>query len=295
MRLLGSFLFWLLATVALAVAVPATWAQHNVVDRNGYAALSASAARDPALQQAMASALTSQLLSLAANSGYDVNETLFNGAARAYTRGDAFPGQFALANQVAHRWMFTDAAGQSDASGRWVIDLTPMLADSSFQQTLAGFGIKAPETLELPLTENVSQNLRPGQLRDVAKWGPWVSVGSAVLAGVFALLTLAVARRRGKALVALGVSGLIVGAAGWAAIEVGRRYVDDALATTTADVENVAAAMVDHAIASLHLWLNLTLAAGAALVVLGLLSSMLGTMLSRSTRVSRSSPVPLDR
>jgi hypothetical protein len=273
---MASALFWLPATVALAVAVPATWAQHNVVDRAGYSALATSAAKDPALQQAMASALTSQLMSLAGNSGYDVNETLLNGAARAYTRGSAFPGQFALANQVAHRWLFTDTVGQSDASGRWEIDLSPMLADSSFQQTLSDFGIKAPKTLEIPLTENVSQSLRPGQLRDVAKWGPWVSVGAAVLAGVFALLTLAVAKQRGKALAALGVSGLMVGAAGWAGIEVGRRYVNDALNATTGDVRNVAAAMVDHAIGNMHLWLNLTLAAGLGLVVLGVLASMLG-------------------
>jgi hypothetical protein len=275
-RFMASALFWLLATVGLAVAVPATWAQHNVVDRAGYSALATSAAKDPALQQAMASALTSQLMSLAGNSGYDVNETLLNGAARAYTRGSAFPGQFALANQVAHRWLFTDTVGQSDASGRWQIDLSPMLADSSFQQTLSDFGIKAPKTLEIPLTENVSQSLRPGQLRDVAKWGPWVSVGAAVLAGVFALLTLAVAKQRGKALAALGVSGLIVGAAGWAGIEVGRRHVNDALNATTGDVRNVAAAMVDHAIGNMHLWLNLTLAAGLGLVVLGVLASMLG-------------------
>ena len=36
--------------------------------------------------------------------------------------------------------------------------------------------------------------LRPGQLRLAATWGPWVSVGATVLAGVFALLTMAVAR-----------------------------------------------------------------------------------------------------
>ncbi|HYO03410.1 MAG TPA: hypothetical protein VET27_16670 [Mycobacterium sp.] len=276
MRLLVALLSWVLATVALAVAIPATWAQHNVVDRNGYSEFATSAAKDTALQQAMAAALTSQLMTLAANSGYDANETLLTGAARAYTGSAAFPGQFALANQVAHRWMFSQSVGQSDASGRWEIDLSPMLADSSFQQTLADFGIKAPATLEIPLTQNVSQSLRPGQLRDVATWGPRVSVVAAVLAGVFALLTLASARRRGKALVALGVSGLIVGAAGWAAIEVGRRYVDDALNATTADVRNVAAAMVDHAIGNLHLWLNLTLAAGGVLVVLGVLASMMG-------------------
>jgi len=279
MRLLAAFLLWVLATVALAVAVPATWAQHNLVDRDGYSALATSAAKDPAVQQAMAAALTSQLMTLSANAGYssaDVNETLLNGAARAYTSGDAFPGQFALANQVAHRWLFTDSVGVSDASGRWEIDLSPMLADSSFQQTLADYGIKAPETLQIPLTENISQSLRPGKFREVAKWGPWVSVGTAVLAGVFALLTLAVAKRRGKALGALGVSGLVVGAAGWAGIEVGRRYVDDGLAATSDDVRNVAGAMVDHAIGSLHLWLNLTIAAGAALVLFGVLVSMVG-------------------
>ncbi|KAA0101961.1 hypothetical protein CIW49_00970 [Mycolicibacterium sp. P1-18] len=278
MRLLAAFLFWVLTTVALAVAVPATWAQHNVVDRDGYSALATSAAKDPAVQQAMAAALTTQLTTLGAQAGYDVNETLLNGAARAYTSGDAFPGQFALANQVAHRWLFTDSVARSDASGRWEIDLSPMLADSSFQQTLADFGIKAPETLQIPLTQNISDSLRPGKYREVAEWGPWASVGTAVLAGVFALLTLAVAKRRGKALAALGVSGLVVGAAGWAGIEVGRRYVDDGLAATTDDVRNVAAAMVDHAIGSLHLWLNLTLAAGAALVLLGVLVSMVGGM-----------------
>ena len=279
MRLLAAFLLWVLATVALAVAVPATWAQHNLVDRDGYSALATSAAKDPVVQQAMATALTSQLMTLSANAGYssaDVNETLLNGAARAYTSGDSFPGQFALANQIAHRWLFTDSVAVSDASGRWEIDLSPMLADSSFQQTLADYGIKAPETLQIPLTENVSQSLRPGKFREVAKWGPWVSVGTAVLAGVFALLTLAVAKRRGKALGALGVSGLVVGAAGWAGIEVGRRYVDDGLAATSDDVRNVAGAMVDHAVGSLHLWLNLTIAAGAALVLFGVLVSMVG-------------------
>ena len=276
MRLLAAVVFWLLTTVAVVVAVPAAWAQHNVVDSNGYSALATSAAKDPALQQAMAGALTTQLTTLAANSGYDVNPALITGAARAYTAGSAFPGQFALANQVAHRWLFTDTVGQSDASGRWEIDLSPMLADGSFQQTLAGFGIKAPKTLEIPLTENVSHSLRPGQLRIAATWGPWVSVGAPVLAGVFALFTVASARRRGKALVALGVSGLIVGAAGYAGIEVGRRYVATALDATADDVRNVAAAMVDHAVASMHLWLNLTLAAGGALVVLGVLASMLG-------------------
>jgi hypothetical protein len=283
-RFVATLLLWILTTAALAVAVPASWAQHNVVDRNGYSALATSAAKDPRVQQAMSDELTTQLVTLAANSGYDVNENLLAGAARAYTSGSAFPGQFALANQLVHRWLFTDIVSQSDASGRWEIDLSPMLSDSSFQQTLAEFGIKAPSSLTIPLTENVSDSVRPGQLRDAAKWGPWASVGAAILTGVLALLTLAAARQRGKALAALGVSGLIVGAAGWAAIEVGRRRVNDALDATSGEIRNLAAAMVEHAIGSLHLWLNLTMAAGAALVVLGVLASMLGGLRKRTVR-----------
>ena len=281
MRFVAALLMWVLTTAALAVAVPAVWAQHNVVDEAGYATLATSAGKDPAVQSAMAAELTSQLVKLAANSGYDVQPDLLSGAATAYTRSAAFPGQFAQANRIVHRWLFTDDVQKSDASGRWQIDLSPMLADSSFQDTLRDFGIRAPSTLVVPLTENVSDTLRPGQLRQVARWGPWASVGAMVLTGVLALLTLAVARSRGKGLGALGVSALIVGAAGWAGIEVAQRYVDRALNQTTGDIRDVAQAMVGHAEGSLHQWLNLTLAAGGVLVLFGVVVSLLGGLLRR--------------
>ncbi len=151
-----------------------------------------------------------------------------------------------------------------------------MLSDSSFEQTLQDFGIQAPSTLTVPLTENAPDSLRPGQLRQVARWGPWVSIGACVLTGIFALLTLATARSRGKALAALGVSALLVGAAGWAGLEVARRYVDDALNRTTGDIRRVADVMVNQAELSAHQWLNLTLAAGGVLVVFGIVVAMLG-------------------
>jgi hypothetical protein len=257
-RFLATLLLWLLTTAALAVALPAAWAQVNVVDREGYSALAASAARDPALQSAVAAELTTQLVRLGSNSGYEPNETLFGLAARAYTASPAFPGQFALANQVAHRWLFTDTVGQSDESGRWTI------------------GIKAPSTLSIPLTEDVSNSLRPGQLHRVAQWGPWVSIGAAVITGMLALLTLIVTRSRGKVLGALGISALLVGAAGWAGIEVGRPYVNTALNDTSGNVRRIADAMVDHAIGSMHLWLNLTLGVGGVLVFIGFVVSTLG-------------------
>ena len=172
MRFVAALLFWLVTTVALAVAVPAMWAQKNVVDEAGYVSLAQQAAAERPLQDAMASELTDQLVDLAANSGYDVSANLLSGAATAYTRSPAFPGQFGTANRIVHRWMFTDTGAQSDESGRWEVDLSPMLADSSFQQTLQDFGIQPPSTLNVPLTE---QCARLGAARPTA---PTVHMGS---------------------------------------------------------------------------------------------------------------------
>jgi hypothetical protein len=281
-RFVAALLFWLVTTLALAVAVPAMWAQKNVIDPDGYAALAASAAEDPRLQEAMASELTTQASALISEGGDDLSSGLIRGVASAYTASPAFPGQFAQANRIAHRWMFTDSAQRAEGTDdQWVVDLAPMLADASFQQTLANLNIEVPDTLTVPVTVSNLEGLRPGQLRMLSKWGPWVSVGSAILAGFFGLLTLATARSRGKALAALGVSALLVGAGGWAGLELVRRYIDDALDRTTGDVREVADVMVVHAEDGLHQWLNLTLAAGGLLVVLGIVVAMLGGLRRR--------------
>lgn len=273
MRFLLAALLWLITTALLVVTVPALWAQHTLVSEDGYAALAASAAKDPALQQAMASELSSQLTAATGASG--VQGTVLGATVSAYTASSVFPGQFATVNRVAHRWLFTDQVSRSDSSGRWVVDLQPMLADSSIQQTLVGFGVQTPSTLEVPLTEQVSEHLRPGQLRLVGVWGPWASIGVAVLTGVFAFLTLVASRARGKAFAALGISALLVGAAGWAGIEIGRRYVDDALNRTPGDIHAIADVMVDHAVGSMHVWLNLTLTVGGGLVIIGVIVALL--------------------
>lgn len=279
MRLVATVLLWLLTTVLLAVAVPTMWAERNIVDANGYSSFAASAAKDPQLQQAMAGVLTTEVTRILSEYG-DVSDTdLIRGVASAYTTNLAFPGQFALANAVGHRWMFTDSAQQVEGTDEWVVDLGPMLADESFRKTLATFDVETPDTLPVPL--EVSENWRPGQLRQVSTWGPWISVGSTIMTGVFALLTLAAARSRGRALAALGVSALIVGAAGWTGLEVARRYVNDALNRMAGDIRQVADVMVNHAEDSLHHWLNLTLAAGGVLVVFGVLVSMLGGLRRR--------------
>ncbi len=278
-----TLVLWLATTVALAVAIPAAWAQKNVVDEDGYAALAQKAAGDPALQSAAAAELTTRAMALIAAHGggkYPVDGSQVHDTATAFTASPSFPPLFAKANRAAHRWLFTDArSGDS-----WVVDVAPMLNDSSFLQILSSYNVKVPATLTVPLTESVpsmSQSLRQGQLSRLAAWGPWVSIGAAALSGLFGLLTLVTSRRRGKALASLGVSTLLVGAAGWAGIEVGGRYIDDALNRTTGDIRRIADVMVGHAEASLHQWLDLTLVAGVALVGFGVLVAIVGSLLKK--------------
>ncbi len=285
MRFLAALLLWLLTTVALAASVPAMWAQMTIVDEDGYAALATSAATDQRLQDAMAGVLTTQVVSLGADNGFTLNPELVRQVALSYTRNNGFPGQFAQANRIAHRWMFTGAVPSGNSTDRWLIDVAPMLSDPSVTATLGTLDLQVPPTLTVPITVD-SPELRPGKLRWLATWGPWASIGAAIVTAVFALLTLSAARSRGKALTALGVSALLVGAAGWAGIEVGARFVERALNRTTGDIRTVAEVMVAHAEDSLHLWLNVTLAAGGGLVVLGVSASMLGGLGRRPRAVA---------
>jgi hypothetical protein len=278
---MATVFLWLVTTVALAAALPAMWAQKNVVDANGYAAFAQSAAEDPKLQQAMASELTTQIVALASNEGYHLNPDLVRGVATSYTQNAGFPGQFAQANRIVHTWMFTDEIRRQEGTDdRWLIDVAPMLSDPSLKATLGNLNLDVPPTLMVPITVP-DTSMQPGQLRQLSTWGPWVSIGLSVLTGVLALLTLAASRSRGKGLAALGVSALLVGAAGWAGLEVARRFVNHALDRTSGDIRQIAEAMVNHAQDSMHQWLNLTLAAGGVLVVFGVLVSMLGGLRRR--------------
>jgi hypothetical protein len=287
-RFAVTLMLWLATTVALAVAVPAAWAQLNIVDEDGYAALARNAAGDPALQSAAAAELTTRAMALIAAHGggkQPVDGSQVHDVAAAFTAGPSFPPLFANANRAAHRWLFSEARS-GDA---WVIDVAPMLNDSAFQQVLSSHNVKVPATLTVPLTVSLpgtsqsGESVRQGQLSRVAAWGPWVSIGAVALSGFLVPLTLVAARRRGKALTSLGVSALLVGAAGWAGIEVGNRYVNDALNGTTGDIRQIADVMVRHAEAGMHFWLNLTLIAGVVLVGLGVLVAILGSVLRPST------------
>jgi len=275
---------WLAITAGLAVVVPATWLQKNVINPDGYAALAREAARDPALQSAMAGELTTRAMTLIAeHSGgrYTVDGAHVHDVIAAFTAGPAFPPLFAQANKAAHSWLFSSPGNNAD---QWMVDVAPMLSERSVQQMLGNYGVKVPTKLTVPVAASLPPSLRQGRLSGLATWGPWMSIGAAATAAFCGLLMLLAARRRGKALTSVGVAALLVGAAGWAGIEIATRRINNALnRTATEDIRDVGQVMVRHAEASMHQWLNLTLIAGAALVVLGVVVAIVGSVRKRST------------
>lgn len=271
LRATATVVLWLLTTVLLAAAVPAVWTQQNLVDRDGYAALAQRAATKPELQTAMAGELTAQVGRLGGS-----DSTVVSGIARAYTASSSFPGEFAQANAFAHRWLFTDTVGSSvDSQGRWVIDFAPMLSDVAFAQTLRDYDISVPSSVPIPLTDSAPAALRPGSLHRLAVWGPWVSWGLVGCVSVSAVLMLLAARRRGRALAALGAAALLVGGAGWAAIELAQPQLRSVLDQTSGGVRRIADVMVATAQGSMHQWLNVTMIAGAGLVIVGVIVTLL--------------------
>lgn len=271
-RTVLSAVLWIMTTVLLAAALPAQWAQQHLVDRAGYAELAQRAATDPNLQSAVATELTAQVGRL----GAAADSTVVGAIARTYTASASFPGQFAEANAFAHRWLFTTSVDSSlDPQGRWVIDFAPMLSDSSFAQTLRAYNIALPSSVPIPLTDNAPAALRPGSLSEVAFWGPWAAWSLVILTVAGAVLTLMVARNRGKAVAALGGSAVLVGGAGWAAIELVQPRLQSALDGTSGTMRTVAESMVRTAEAGMHQWLNISLLVGGGLVLVGVLVSLL--------------------
>jgi hypothetical protein len=271
--------FWLMFTSALLVAVPVNWAQHTIVDADGYAELARSAGHKPGVREATAAVLAERVGAVARDRGFDGGDGVIRQVASAYTSGPSFPDQFADVNRVAHQWLFTDNARQTGQG--WQIDIAPMLADTSFKASLTQLGVQVPDTITVPVISNAPNNLKPGLLRPMATWGPWVGIGAAVWAALTALLTLVLAKSRGKALAGLGVSALLVGGIGWAGLAIVRGRVDQALAKTNGNVHAIADALVAQAEDSLQQWLTYTLIAGGVLAVAGVLVTVLGASMRR--------------
>ncbi|SKX36896.1 Uncharacterised protein [Mycobacteroides abscessus subsp. massiliense] len=72
-----------------------------------------------------------------------------------------------------------------------------------------------------------------------------------------------------------------MGTAGWAGLEIGRRYLDRPLSRVNDNLRDVADSLVTQAIGNAHHWLSLTMAAGGLVIVVGVVSGLVGGLLRR--------------
>ena len=216
MRFVATMFLWLVTTVAACGGGARRCGRSGMwSSEDGYAALAATAAHDPTLQQRDGLGVDdADHRTSPPNNGYGTSTPNSCAASSRPTPATTDspvssrrPTESRIAGCSPTRFASEDGSGD-----RWLVDIAPMLNDSSIKQTLGDLDLDVPQTLTVPITVPETSALRPGQLRTLSTWGPWVSVGSTILAGVFALLMLAAARSRGKALAALGVSALLVGA-----------------------------------------------------------------------------------
>jgi hypothetical protein len=282
-RFAVTVLLWLATTACAAVAVFATWTQNHVVNEDGYAALASQAANDPQVHAAVASMMTTRAMALSRERGRTDDPNQMRFVADAYAASPAFPKRFVEVNRAIHRWAFNRPA--PDSQGPLQIDVAPMLREAFLQVGRENISAGLPASVYVRLAE--SDRLRPGQFEAVGRWTRPVAVCTIVLAGLFALLTLAAARSRGKALASLGVSALLIGGAGWAVTAVVAGRIGDALNRTSADMHAMAGVIIADAEANLHRWLVLTLAVGGGLVVIGVIVAIVEGRVRRH-RASRS-------
>ena len=193
MRFVAALFFWLVTTVALAVAVPAVWAQRTSSTKT---AMPRWPRRRPRIRGCSRRWRGADHADddADADNGYELNTDLVRGVAAAYTGEHGFPGQFGQANRMAHRWMFTDSVARAGSTdGQWLIDLAPMLSDSSFRQTLGNFDVDVPHTLTVPITVSSTARTATGPAEAVGDVGAVGQRRRGVLTGMFALLTIAAA------------------------------------------------------------------------------------------------------
>ena len=154
MRFIAALLFWLMTTVAARGRGTRVVGAAERGQRGRIRGPGREAAKDPAAAGGDGLRAVDADHQLAADSGYALNNyELVRGVTAAYTANSGFPGQFAQANRIAHRWMFTDSVQHDQADGdRWLVDIAPMLKDDSLRQTLGSLDLNVPETLTVPIT-----------------------------------------------------------------------------------------------------------------------------------------------
>ncbi|MFT4298782.1 MAG: hypothetical protein QM597_03995 [Aeromicrobium sp.] len=205
MRTFGSFVVGLLCLAAFAVALPLLWVGMNIADEDGYVALSRSALDDSDTRNEVVASVVDELESQASTrltemgvpqSMIDQTLTEIGRAAAEGLAREAVVDAWAQAQRQAHQQMFD---GQDQG---FVVELAPLVAAAA---EAADVDVEVPSSL--PVVADDSATRDAIALVDNTPGQATVALGAAVVLG---LASVAIAKRRGNALLVLSIAGLIV-------------------------------------------------------------------------------------
>ena len=270
MRTFVSAVAVLIGLVLAAVAVPAMWAERNVVQEDGFVALTAPLGKDPAFQKRLATATVDTVLAgdLIPEYLLELARPILDSAAESLTGLPAYPEAWAETLRKSHRFSFADPGtvpSGADAT-TLTLDIAPLVALLAKQVAdSTRLPVEAPDQVLIDVGE-------PDQRQMILQIAAFAPMGYAVAAAAAIALAigLVAARRRSGFLAGTGV-GVLVLAGLWklaadAAVgaATGAQGADEVAETFKNEVVAAASASFDG-------WILVAAAAGAALLVVGLI------------------------
>jgi hypothetical protein len=258
----------LVAVAALAVALPAAWVAVSVADEDGFVSLSRDVVTDRAVQDAASNLLTTRLEREAGLPAQlaETGRRLLERATDRVFDDPQLSGAWAETLRRTHAALLDDPAA---ASGQVPVplDLAP-LARLAAERT-DGL-VDAPDRLVVELPGG--PDARALRLVDES---PGLALAAGLVAAVGALVALLVARRRGVALVWLGVGAVAAAGLDAGLARLARERTVDA---STGDGLQTALvrALADVGVTSFDGWLVWTALSGGVLAVLGVVVALVG-------------------
>jgi len=263
----------ILGVLLSAVAVPAIWVDRNVVDEDGFVALSAPLGQDAGFQQRLAAAAVGTIdTSSIPDALAGVVQPVAEAAAGSLTGLPGYPAAWEESLRKSHRLNFADPSSlpaEADTGTSPTLDVAPLvgLAVEELSRT-TGLTLEAPEQTLI----NVGQ---PDQRQWIERTSAYAPLGYslAVGAGIALALALVSARRRWTVFVSAGVGALLL-AALWT---FGSKLARDAVAATASGNEVADMfkdAFVAAASSSFHSWISGTAVAGGVLLAAGLVTGI---------------------
>jgi hypothetical protein len=201
----------LVGLLMAAVAVPAMWVDRNIVQEDGFVALTAPLGKDPAFQQRLATAAVDALAS-----GANIPEALtqlarpvLDNAAQSLTALPGYSDAWAETLRKSHRLTFADpstVAPDADVTSSLTLDVAPLVGLVARQVSEATtLPLEGPRQVLIHLGQSDQRQLIE-RVTVYAPMGYAVAVG-ACIAFVIAFVA---ARRRWAVLAGMGVGALVL-------------------------------------------------------------------------------------